>query len=152
MEQESDTKVYLKCFEDGRKLRVRIVSPGFNQDANCQFPRDLRSPGRVFSVNAGQISIAARGTQKFFYRVAKPIRVEDIGFDIPTQEAVVQKPERVFEDSDQNDCLVCLDEPKGIILVPCGHYMLCATCAAAVGKCPLCRAAIAQRITPAQME
>jgi len=156
MDQQNATddgaRVFLKCVQEGKKLRVRIASPGFNQDSNCQFPRDLRVEGRVFSVQASQISIPARGTQKFFYRVAKPIRVESEGYTIPEQKPVVSRPSKVYEDASQMDCAVCLDAPKGVIFVPCGHYSLCASCAGQVGKCPLCRAPIAQRITPDQMD
>jgi hypothetical protein len=44
-------------------------------------------------------------------------------------------------------CVVCLDSAKTDILLPCGHYVLCSTCAAAVKKCPVCRAVIKQRAT-----
>jgi hypothetical protein len=152
MEISAETRVYLTCVQDGKKLRVRITSPGFNTDANCQFPRDLRVPGRVFSVSANQISIAARGTQKFFYRVAKPIRTESEGFQIPEQKVMGQKPAKVYEDEEQRDCLVCLEDPKAIILVPCGHYSLCRGCASLLSKCPLCRSPISQKITPDQMD
>ena len=35
----STNYVYLKCVKEGKKLRIRITSPGYNNDANCQFPK-----------------------------------------------------------------------------------------------------------------
>jgi E3 ubiquitin-protein ligase RGLG len=42
-------------------------------------------------------------------------------------------------------CAVCLDQPRGAVLVPCGHAVLCVACAAGVmaavpRRCPICRA------------
>ena len=145
--EQSQEKVYLRCFADGKKLRVRIVSEGFNSDANCQFPRDIRADGRIYSVHPSQISIAARGSQKWFYRVSKPIAIE-----VTAPQQPVQKPVKVFEDADVDECIVCLVCPKEYILVPCGHYSLCGGCVSLLQKCPLCRSKISNKITKNQMD
>ncbi|KAF6038799.1 BIRC2 [Bugula neritina] len=36
-------------------------------------------------------------------------------------------------------CKVCLENPLGIVFLPCGHFVCCATCAPAMVQCPLCR-------------
>ena len=46
----SDQQVYLECVREKSKLRVRIISPGYYSDANCQFPRAIRVEGRKYSV------------------------------------------------------------------------------------------------------
>ena len=62
--------VRLKCVKEGSKLRIKIVSPGFSPDANCQFPKNIRLEGREYEVPAGDVSLCdTRG--KFFYRVKK---------------------------------------------------------------------------------
>jgi len=38
--------VYLQCVKVKNKLRVRITTPGYKNDANCQFPRAIRVEGR----------------------------------------------------------------------------------------------------------
>ena len=43
--------VELKCIKEGSKLRVRILSPGYLANANCQFPRDIRIEGLRYKVN-----------------------------------------------------------------------------------------------------
>lgn len=39
------------------------------------------------------------------------------------------------------ECLVCFGE-RDTVLVPCGHYCLCNSCAANITACPACRAVI----------
>eukprot|EP00961_Rhodomonas_salina_P064007 860226-Rhodomonas_salina.1 len=37
------------------------------------------------------------------------------------------------------ECLLCLDQRRGVVLVPCNHMVVCTLCAPAVGEaCPLC--------------
>ena len=35
-------QIQLKCVREGKKLRIKIISPGYIQSANCRFPRDIR--------------------------------------------------------------------------------------------------------------
>ncbi|KAG5510646.1 hypothetical protein JKF63_06944 [Porcisia hertigi] len=44
----------------------------------------------------------------------------------------------------QNLCLVCY-ERKDTVLVPCGHFCVCMSCAANLIECPLCRSKIMVR-------
>ncbi|KPI84019.1 hypothetical protein ABL78_6928 [Leptomonas seymouri] len=43
-----------------------------------------------------------------------------------------------------NSCLVCYGK-KDTVLVPCGHYCACVSCAANITECPLCRMKIMLR-------
>ena len=150
----SELRVFLKCYKEGGKLRVKIESNGFNQSANCQFPKDIRAEGHPYGiVHPSQISIAVRGSQRFFYRVTKPIRIET-DTAVPDIGRVFngEKPNKVYEDVDDDDCVVCLTNPKKYILVPCGHYQYCEDCVALLQKCPLCRSHITNKITKAQMD
>lgn len=54
-----------------------------------------------------------------------------------------------LEDADGDDedlCVVCFEAQRDVVLVPCGHMMLCRHCAGAViansAECPVCREAI----------
>ena len=44
-------------------------------------------------------------------------------------------------------CVVCLEEEKEVLLLPCSHLCLCSACAqsimASTKQCPVCRSAIA---------
>jgi hypothetical protein len=48
------------------------------------------------------------------------------------------------DDVAADSCLVCYGK-KDTILVPCGHFCLCVSCAANITECPLCRSKIMVR-------
>lgn len=41
--------------------------------------------------------------------------------------------------TDENVCVICRDEQKNVVLMPCRHLCLCVTCTGSVRICPLCR-------------
>ena len=43
------------------------------------------------------------------------------------------------DDEDQEDCVICLSEPKDTILLPCRHLCVCSSCFARLEQCPVCR-------------
>lgn len=50
--------------------------------------------------------------------------------------------------ADQDDCVICMSEPKTHAMIPCGHRCICEDCATTVSKshrmapCPICRATV----------
>ncbi len=38
-----------------------------------------------------------------------------------------------------NDCVICMDNEKKMIIVVCGHYCMCENCSKLVLNCPVCR-------------
>lgn len=44
--------VLVQCVKDGKKLRARVVSDGYNPDYNIRFPRNIRKEGELFVVEA----------------------------------------------------------------------------------------------------
>jgi predicted DNA-binding WGR domain protein len=67
--QDVGSGVLVECVEEGGKLRVKVLSEGFNKDWHCQFPRDLREKGARFVV--AEVVAAERGE---FYRVRGEIK------------------------------------------------------------------------------
>lgn len=43
------------------------------------------------------------------------------------------------EQANLDECLVCSDQKRDILFVPCGHITVCHTCSQRVKKCLLCR-------------
>lgn len=46
-------------------------------------------------------------------------------------------------EDDAHLCVVCMEEPRSIVLVPCGHMALCGDCCQRIivqqkGTCPMC--------------
>ncbi|WP_221090438.1 vWA domain-containing protein [Deinococcus aquaedulcis] len=66
---EPGSGVELQCVREGGKLRVRVVSAGYDQGLNVQFPRALRAEGAGYVVDG--LEPSADGS---FYRVTGEIR------------------------------------------------------------------------------
>lgn len=144
-----DNKVYLRCVKVGSRLRIKITSKGYNNEANCQFPRALRQEGLNYSIPSSALSFAKGPSGKFFYRVKKKdITVLD-AITVINQGLHEIKIDKVYEDGE--DCLVCMDKEHEVVIIPCGHYCLCHRCAESIqkssNKCPLCRGKIHQLAT-----
>lgn len=43
------------------------------------------------------------------------------------------------EEEGQEDCVICLSEPKDTTLLPCRHLCVCSSCFARLEQCPVCR-------------
>jgi outer membrane protein assembly factor BamB/predicted DNA-binding WGR domain protein len=54
--------VMVECYREGGKLRVRVVSDGYDRNLHCQFPKNIREEGARYMVDEVR---AARGG---FYR------------------------------------------------------------------------------------
>ena len=129
--------IELKCVQEGSKLRVRIVSPGYNPNANCSFPRALREVDRRFLVPIENITFSENSSKKFFYRVKpKGIKVVETS----------TTPLKIYGNSedDPTDCCVCLCEERSVAFAPCGHYITCLGCSGLLKVCPLCRTKISR--------
>ena len=122
--------VRLKCVKVDSKLRIRIISPGYYNTANCQFPRDLREEGRVYEVKPEDITLITR--TKNYYNIKKS------GIKILSDLDLISTL-KIFEDTQSDDCAICMSEEKCMIITPCGHYYTCASCTTKINKCPICR-------------
>lgn len=58
------------------------------------------------------------------------------------QVAVKEKVEALLT---QHLCIVCTEHQREMLLLPCLHFALCASCGAKVTRCPLCRTYVAER-------
>ena len=137
--------VYLECVKVRSKLRVRITSPGYYRDANCMFPKDLRVEGRKFRTRSWNINlITTRG--KYYYTVGKN------AIEVLSEATIVDLSKlKVFEDSSTDECAICMTEPKCVIINPCGHFYMCATCGTSVHSCPICRGPITSLVNKSDM-
>ncbi|KAF0248902.1 MAG: hypothetical protein FD167_1693, partial [bacterium] len=48
---DQSTGVMVECFREGKDLRVRVISTGYNRDWNCQFPKGIREEGARYLVD-----------------------------------------------------------------------------------------------------
>ncbi len=138
--------VYLKCVKENSRLRIKIISPGFFNEANCQFPKDIRVENRKYSVPLHAVSFAEGPNHKFFYRITKG------SINILNEEPNIQSNsqpislEKIFEDKTVIECIICMFTNKETVFVKCGHYVCCENCSMTIfrttEKCPICRSKI----------
>lgn len=50
------------------------------------------------------------------------------------------------DDSSKDDCVVCLDQTKSMVFVPCGHLACCEKCANVQQTCPICRSIVSTKV------
>ena len=144
--------VILECVEEGSKLRVKMKSPGYLINSNCQFPRDLRIAGRKFKVPVADVKLMSqRG--KYFYSIKKKTNIEIISDGDASDTSDITeilrenlKNMKIYEDVDTSDCAVCLSETKNIVFIPCGHFYTCKSCSGRLKTCPICRVNISECI------
>lgn len=142
--------VLLYCVKVSGKLRVRILSPNFLNDANCQFPRDLRIQGRKFIVSKNNINlITTRG--KYYYSIAKSSVKQMFDGDIQLQTTIDLFNFKIFQDEQETECCICLCNNKNSIFYPCGHYVACNNCATMCKQCPICRSSIIKLVSKLEM-
>ena len=130
------SNVLLKCVRDEndpKRLRVRIISPGYYHLANCQFPRGLREEGRLFSVRTSDVLLVTSKSKNYYM-----IRKNGIQLVSNIDESV----NRVYQDEDNDECVVCMVNMKSKVFVPCGHFYTCGECTSLLSKCPICCCAI----------
>ena len=48
---------------------------------------------------------------------------------------------------DSGLCRICLDRPRRMLLMPCGHFHFCVECASSLKECPICRRAVESTVT-----
>jgi hypothetical protein len=142
---EYEDIVRLQCFKDGKKLRVRIITPGYNSSANCLFPKAIRQEGKIYECPSSAVSFNRNANIRFFYRIAKDaIKIIEKLIDIPDDMTIYEIPE----------CVICMDNISEVICVPCGHQLACMECYKRLPKkkCPLCRTDITDIATREQVE
>ena len=45
-----------------------------------------------------------------------------------------------------DECMVCSDQTRDILFLPCGHVTVCGQCSVRVKKCLLCKEYIDERV------
>lgn len=152
MDREQNKEVFLKCFEVGSRLRVRIISQNYVNNHNCQFPRHLRKKDGVYSVPAEDISLIVRNNSKGFYRIKTAnIKIFEENADTKATENIAEMISKVYEDDEEDECCVCFEREKFYVFGPCGHLNLCKECGDRCESCPICRAKIHCKIDKKRM-
>ncbi|VVC96616.1 unnamed protein product [Leptidea sinapis] len=103
---------------------------------------------RILLVLFGSIGAIASG--RIAYKYIKRRR-RKIAEDVMKKQLAAGRKERRAQNRDKNLsevqlCVVCSENPKEVILLPCGHVCLCEDCSDNIqDKCPICRERIDSR-------
>ena len=62
------------------------------------------------------------------------------------QRAAAQKEQQKEQQQQLEECVVCLERPRAVALVPCGHACVCQPCGDMMQECPVCRSHIEIRL------
>lgn len=147
----NDDEAELICVKIGNKLRVRVIHSNYSNQANCQFPRDLRVEGRRFKCKLNCI-VPTQMKNTWFYRINKKGIVILNGKSTKDPKNICLEKDikniKIFEDKDENVCGICFERPKAIVNINCGHFFFCEECSDQLTKniCPICRSDIKQKI------
>ena len=170
----SQEKITLQCVRERGKLRIRFHSYTsaegkcftnvYNNDYNCQFPRDIRREGCFYEIGRDDLIIVAGGGKTPFYRVKKDnIRIQGVAPGAtaihPDPSSITslttpvlnrqppKKPEQIYEVS---ECVICMEGAPTQIFIPCAHLCTCSGCYKELKKnracCPLCRRTVVNAI------
>ena len=139
-------QIKLKCVREGKKLRIKIISPGYIQSANCRFPRDIREENREYLVPQADITLMDTTRNLFFYSIKKRnIKIVELELDLSNL--------KIYGDTSELECAICMtNENEIIIFAPCGHYCSCIVCSKKLKNCPMCRTNIKQIVTKDQLQ
>ena len=153
--------IILECIKDKNKLRIRfncfvdnegkIFTNVYNNEYNCQFPKNIRENGKFYEVNDDDVIIVESKTP--FYKIKKNnIRIlseeESKIYESKKEDKKDNKEKNILDLSklkifDVAECVVCLSVSSSIIFIPCAHMCVCKDCYNGIKKtkncCPLCR-------------
>ena len=88
---------------------------------------------RVFMVVFGLVSVSALSVMAW----KKWCQYKDQ----KKREAILREMEAMRDTTNTSPetCVVCLDNPRGTVLLPCGHVCVCLLCSDMIDLCPVCR-------------
>ena len=74
-----------------------------------------------------------------------PFEIKSI-YGLQNEADDVEDGEQAIDDNPEQECLICLEENKDTLIMPCGHLCVCGPCGKALTEakqtCPICRGAI----------
>lgn len=147
--EENKKYATAKCVSEKGKLRIRLTDPNYNSLANCQCPRDIRVEGAEYLIPIENITFSENNKFKFFYRIKKTgiKRVEK------KEDKILIK---IFEEGEDEKCVICFDLNKSVIFIPCGHFAACEVCSNSIKgnsnsfdetfTCPICRTVVQKAV------
>jgi len=142
-----------QCMHEGDRSHPRLIAldslaytyPDFKNDFHDAIQHHIETE---YSPNWDCLFTALMETMKKKQTIYRGYRHEDCGHCSPWTKKKHQNETRVAPDLGM--CVICLEEPKTHVFVPCGHVCACKSCSSQAMKtntsCPICRGAVSQSI------
>lgn len=101
---------------------------------------------RALCVFASTLS-AFRRRRNIINNRPRQSRTFSAGIRLSPMSPQVSPPNTKQNSNEENVCVICRDEPKSVVLMPCRHLCLCQSCNGSIWTCPLCRKQIRNTIS-----
>ena len=62
--------------------------------------------------------------------------------DMALKTKLEELEKKLQKEEESKQCVVCMDQPKELMIRPCNHYCVCQACARRLQKCPMCNGLI----------
>jgi hypothetical protein len=144
--------IRLMCVNDGKKLRIRIISYTdvdgkvftgvYHNEYNCRFPRNLRVLNKCFEVPEENVKLMGDGISKAFYYSISTKNIKEI----------LNKETVPFNIYKEEECVICMSNPVQYIFSQCGHACCCINCGNKIINCCVCRKRIINKISLSSYE
>ncbi len=110
-------------------LRATALHRGVVGDAKADFEK--QSAVEVVAREALHASLGQMQREAEQTRLALTSTVEEL-------RLAREELERAFGGRTVAECVVCWEKPVRVVLVPCGHVCVCASCSSGLDVCPMC--------------
>ncbi len=67
------------------------------------------------------------------------IALEDKKKKVDAEKANENSKDEVKTEDSDNNCKICFELRIDVVLIPCGHVVVCESCSKSLDKCPVCR-------------
>ena len=58
--------------------------------------------------------------------------------DMALKTKLEELEKKLLKEEESKQCVVCMDQPRELMIRPCNHYCVCQSCARRLQKCPMC--------------
>lgn len=154
--QLSDGRTMLHLLVSFRSCKNRQPS-GYNQDqerhaAQTMFNKqvkewqDLATPLLQLLLASPRATLRQDNNNKTAMDICRPEYNQFLSA-MNNARLSVQPVHRANSDSEQRQCVVCMDRESSVVIIPCGHLCVCQPCSSCCKQlCPVCRGAITQMV------
>lgn len=133
------------CLEVTEALEVVFDYDESRRSSRAGLQRDCAVP--MEDVPTPEVGPASQITQAA--AVSEETRMEELRRRHQRlQQEVMDLQRRLEEEQRRLVCRICKESPAEVVLQPCSHFHLCATCARPLDTCPTCSTAIRGTLRP----